>query len=172
MTPVGNTCWNTTGAACTSPVYAVNGGTGGSLTAGGGGTATGGSATCDMGIPGQAAAQAAIASCTSVRPRRPTLMPSGPVALEERQVPAAQRAALAGSGSAKTTISTERNAPDRPTKASGAGGSLDDFARSGRPVPICPSRNKASRLLRRAILPRTTTSPVSWARTAEPSGPS
>jgi hypothetical protein len=52
------TCWNTTGAACTSPVYEAGGGAagaGGASTvpgAGGAGGTVSGSGTCDMAIPG------------------------------------------------------------------------------------------------------------------------
>lgn len=50
----GNTCWNTSGAACTSPVYQAGGGTGGvgngtTPTAGG---AISGSGSCDWSVPG------------------------------------------------------------------------------------------------------------------------
>lgn len=51
----GSTCWNTSGAACTTPVYSAGGGAGGtaasSTGAGAGGTA-GGSSTCNDSLPG------------------------------------------------------------------------------------------------------------------------
>lgn len=49
----GNTCWNTTGAACTTPLYQAGGGTGGvqGVTAKAGGTVSG-SGTCDWSVAG------------------------------------------------------------------------------------------------------------------------
>jgi hypothetical protein len=55
----GNTCWNTSGAACTSPVYQAGGGSGGGGTQGGGGGTVSGSGTCDMAIPGGSGASVA-----------------------------------------------------------------------------------------------------------------
>lgn len=52
----GNTCWNTSGAACTSPVYAANGGTKGRSDGGlcTGGTTTGGDFSMTGGLGGPA----------------------------------------------------------------------------------------------------------------------
>lgn len=59
-------CWNTTGAACTTPVYQAGGGGAGSWTVGSGGTggAIAGSATCAVPLVGQAGG-AGITSTTS-----------------------------------------------------------------------------------------------------------
>jgi hypothetical protein len=46
------TCWNTTGSACTTPVYQAGGGGGGGLNSGGAGGAISGSGTCYFGVPG------------------------------------------------------------------------------------------------------------------------
>jgi hypothetical protein len=60
----GDTCWNTTGAACTSPVYDAGGGVGsvnnGSL--GGAGGVVSGSGTCNKAIAGATGGSAAFAS--------------------------------------------------------------------------------------------------------------
>jgi hypothetical protein len=67
----GNTCWNTTGAACTTPVYQAGGGGGGAATTTGtGGTAgtIAGSSTCTIalaGTPGTGAPNNGISGSTS-----------------------------------------------------------------------------------------------------------
>jgi len=48
----GDTCWNTTGAACTTPVYDAGGGSGGNATTGGPGGTVSGSSTCDVALAG------------------------------------------------------------------------------------------------------------------------
>lgn len=48
----GDSCWNTTGAACTTPVYKTGGGVGGTTTSGGGGGAVTGTGTCDFAFSG------------------------------------------------------------------------------------------------------------------------
>jgi hypothetical protein len=50
----GDSCWNTSGAACTTPVYNANGGTGGNWTtgAGGSGGAISGSTACNWSVAG------------------------------------------------------------------------------------------------------------------------
>lgn len=63
----GNTCWNTTGAACTTPLYQASGGAGGATTSGGaGGNAVGGSASCDQAITGGTGSPSNAALTTSV----------------------------------------------------------------------------------------------------------
>lgn len=49
----GNTCWNTTGAACTTPVYQAGGGQGSSNAVDGAGGVVSGSGTCDWSAVGQ-----------------------------------------------------------------------------------------------------------------------
>lgn len=63
----GNTCWNTTGAACTTPLYQASGGAGGAVTSGGaGGNAVGGTGTCDQGLSGGTGSPSNAALVTSV----------------------------------------------------------------------------------------------------------
>ena len=50
----GDTCWNTTGAACTTPVYDAGGGTGGAHTSIGTGGAISGSGSCTWSVVGGA----------------------------------------------------------------------------------------------------------------------
>jgi hypothetical protein len=65
---VGNaSCWNTTGAACTSPVYSAGGGSVASNAAAGNGGTISGTGTCDWSVPGGGggAPQFAISGTTS-----------------------------------------------------------------------------------------------------------
>jgi hypothetical protein len=63
----GNTCWNTSGAACTSPVYQAGGGVGAVSDAslGGVGGTVSGSGTCLKATPGAAGTAAAFATADS-----------------------------------------------------------------------------------------------------------
>jgi hypothetical protein len=60
-----DTCWNTTGAACTTPVYDAGGASGGNATTGGPGGITSGSATCDIGLSGTRGSSTNGAATTS-----------------------------------------------------------------------------------------------------------
>jgi len=67
----GNTCWNTSGSACTSPVYQAGGGSGATSNVGGGGAggAVSGSGTCNVlsvaGGGGQGGTQGASGAVTA-----------------------------------------------------------------------------------------------------------